>query len=170
MFGALMMHGIQPGPLLIKEHPQMFWGLIASMYLGNILLLTLNLPLIGLWVKVLRVPYPILFPLILIFCLIGSYSLNKSIFDVLILIIFGFIGYLMKKFKYEAAPLILAFVLGPRFETALRRSLLLQRGDLTIFLTRPISAVLLAIAVALILLPLIPKIRKKVASVPKEEM
>jgi len=168
MFGALMMHGIQPGPLLITEHPQMFWGLIASMYLGNLMLLTLNLPLIGLWVKVLRVPYPILFPLILMFCLIGSYSLNNSIFEVLIMIVFGFIGYLMKKFNFEAAPLVLALVLGPRFETALRRSLLLQHGDLTIFFTRPISAILFAIAVVLIVLPLIPKIRKKVASVPKE--
>lgn len=169
MFGALMMHGITPGPLLIKEHPQMFWGLIASMYVGNLMLLTLNLPLIGLWVKVLRVPYPILFPLILMFCLIGSYSLNNSIFEVLIMIVFGFIGYLMKKFNYEAAPLVLALVLGPLFETALRRSLLLQQGDLTIFFTRPISAILLVIAIALIVLPLIPKIRKKVASVPKDE-
>jgi putative tricarboxylic transport membrane protein len=170
MFGALMMHGIQPGPLLITEHPQMFWGLIASMYIGNVMLLILNLPLIGLWVKVLKVPYPILFPLILMFCLIGSYSLNNSVVEVLIMIVFGFIGYLMKKFNYEAAPVVLALVLGPRFETALRRSLLLEHGDLTIFFTRPISAILFAIAVALIVLPLIPKIRMKVAAVPKEEI
>ena len=168
-FGALMMHGLQPGPLLIKEHPDMFWGLIASMYLGNIMLLALNLPLIGLWVKILKVPYPILFPLILIFCLIGAYSLNNSFVEVLIMILFGFVGYVLRKFRYEAAPLILAMVLGPRLETALRRSLLLQQGDLTIFFTRPISAILLVLAIVLIVVPLIPKLRKKVAAVPKEE-
>jgi len=133
------------------------------------MLLALNLPLIGLWVKILKVPYPILFPLILIFCLIGAYSLNNSFVEVLIMILFGFVGYVLRKFRYEAAPLILAMVLGPRLETALRRSLLLQQGDLTIFFTRPISAILLVLAIVLIVVPLIPKLRKKVAAVPKEE-
>jgi putative tricarboxylic transport membrane protein len=169
MFGALMMYGVTPGPLLIQEHPDMFWGLIASMYIGNIMLLALNLPLIGLWVKILKVPYPILFPLILVFCLIGSYSLNNSIAEVLIMIFFGLAGYILKKFNYEAAPLVLALVLGPRLETAVRQSLLLQSGDLTIFLTRPISATFLLIAMALIVLPLLPKMGKKIAAVPKEE-
>jgi putative tricarboxylic transport membrane protein len=169
MFGALLIHGLQPGPLLIKEHPEMFWGLIASMYVGNTLLLALNLPLIGLWVRLLKVPYPILFPLILVFCLIGSYSLNNDIAEVLIMIFFAFIGYIMKKFDYEAAPLILALVLGPRWENSLKQSLLLQNGDLTIFFTRPISAAFLIVAVALIIIPLIPAARKKVAAVPKEE-
>lgn len=169
MFGALLIHGVQPGPLLIKEHPQMFWGLIASMYIGNVMLLLLNLPLIGLWVKILKVPYPILFPIILVFCLVGSYSLNYSVTEVIIMITFGVIGYIFKKFDYEAAPLVLALVLGPRLETSLRRSLLLQEGDPTIFFTRPISAVLLIIAIILIIVPLVPKLRKKVATVPKEE-
>jgi putative tricarboxylic transport membrane protein len=169
MFGALMMYGVHPGPLMIKEHPDMFWGLIASMYIGNIMLLALNLPLIGLWVKILKVPYPILFPLILVFCLIGSYSLHNSIAEVLIMIFFGLVGYILKKFNYEAAPLVLALVLGPRLETALRQSLLLQSGDLTIFITQPISAVFLVVAVALIVLPLLPKMGKKIAAVPKEE-
>jgi putative tricarboxylic transport membrane protein len=169
MFGALLMYGVTPGPLLIKEHPDMFWGLIASMYIGNVMLLVLNLPLIGLWVRILKVPYPILFPLILVFCLIGSYSLNNSIVEVFIMVLFGLVGYILDKFEYEAAPLILALILGPRLETALRRSLLLQHGDLSVFITRPISALFLLVAVAIIVLPLIPEIGKKVAEVPKEE-
>ncbi len=167
LFGALMMYGLQPGPLLIKEHPEMFWGLIASMYVGNVMLLALNLPLIGLWVRILKVPYPILFPLILMFCLIGSYSLNNSIAEVLIMCSFGCLGYLFKKFKYEGAPMILALVLGPKLEAALRRSLLLEQGDLRIFITRPISAVLLAVAAAILVSPLIPRLKKRMASVPK---
>jgi putative tricarboxylic transport membrane protein len=131
------------------------------MYVGNVMLLVLNLPLIGLWVKVLRVPYPILFPLILLFCLIGAYSLNNNIAQILFMIIFGFLGYLFKKFRYEAAPLVLALVLGPMLEKALRRSLLHSGGDPTVFLTRPISAVLLAIAFGLLIFPLTPKLRKK---------
>jgi hypothetical protein len=116
--GALVIYGTQPGPMLIKEHPNLFWGVVASMYLGNVMLLVLNLPLIGLWVKVLKIPYPILFPLILLFCLIGAYSLNNNIAQILFMICFGFLGYLFKKFQYEAAPLVLAFVLGPMLEKA----------------------------------------------------
>lgn len=168
MFGALMIYGMQPGPLLIKEHPNMFWGLVASMYCGNVMLLALNLPLIGLWVKILKVPYPILFPLILAFCLIGSYSLNNSLTEVFIMVVFGVIGYYLKKFEYETAPLVLAMVLGPKLETALRRSLLLQEGDPTIFLTRPISAIFLLVAIFILVLPLIPRMQKKLATMPKE--
>jgi len=149
--GALIIHGVQPGPMLIKEAPDIFWGVIASMYLGNLLLLILNVPLIGLWVKILKVPYLILFPLILLFCLIGSYTINNSISDVFIMIIFGVIGFFLKKYEYEGAPLILALVLGPIFETALRRSLLISSGSFSIFVTRPISATLLAVAALLLL-------------------
>jgi putative tricarboxylic transport membrane protein len=139
------------------------------MYLGNAMLLVLNLPLIGLWVKILKVPYPILFPLILLFCLIGAYSLNNSITEVLIMVIFGLIGYLFKKFQYEGAPLVLALVLGPMMETALRRSLLLSAGDPMIFFTRPISAVLMLISFFLLVFPLVPWLRKKRAVLPKGE-
>ncbi|MFH1125089.1 MAG: tripartite tricarboxylate transporter permease [Pseudomonadota bacterium] len=168
LFGALMMYGLQPGPMLIQEHPEMFWGLIASMYLGNVMLLLLNLPLIGLWVKVLKVPYPILFPLILMFCLIGAYSLNNSIAEVLIMCFFGLLGYLFNKFKYEGAPLVLALVLGSRLEASLRRSLLLEQGDLMIFFNRPISAVLLIFAIFLLIVPMVPWLKKRMAAVPKE--
>ena len=161
LLGALIIHGIQPGPLLIKEHPDIFWGTVASMYLGNILLLVLNLPLIGIWVKVLKVPYPVLFPLILLFCLIGAYSLNNSITDVIIMNIFGLIGYFFKKFRYEAAPLVLALVLGPMMENSLRQSLLMSGGSPFIFLNRSISSVILIIAVLLLVFPLIPWFSKK---------
>ena len=170
LLGAMMIHGMQPGPMLVKEQPGLFWGAITSMYLGNVMLLVLNLPLIGLWVKILKVPYPILFPLILLFCLIGAYSLNNSIVEVLIMVIFGLIGYLFKKFEYEAAPLILALVLGPMLETALRRSLLLSAGDATIFLTRPISAVLILLSLLLLAYPLVPWLRKKRAALPTGEV
>ncbi len=143
--GALMIHGVQPGPMLINEAPDIFWGVISSMYLGNILLLILNLPLIGLWVRILKVPYLVLFPLIILFCLIGSYTINNSTSDVFIMMIFGVIGYFMKKYDYEGAPLILALVLGPIFENSLRRSLLMSSGSFSIFVTRPISAGLLAV-------------------------
>jgi len=111
LFGALLIHGIRPGPFLLRDHPDLFWGLISSMYIGNVMLLVLNLPLIPVWVQVLKIPYRILFPLILLFCIIGSYSLNNSPFDVLVMVFFGILGYLFRKFGYEAAPLILAFVL-----------------------------------------------------------
>jgi putative tricarboxylic transport membrane protein len=159
--GALVIYGMQPGPMLIKEHPDLFWGTVASMYVGNAMLLVLNLPLIGLWVKVLKVPYPILFPIILLFCLIGAYSLNSSTTQVLIMIFFGFLGYLFKKFKYEGAPLVLALVLGAMLEKALRRSLLHSGGDPMIFITRPISAALLLVSLCLLLFPLIPKLGKR---------
>ena len=161
LLGALVIHGLQPGPLLIKAHPDVFWGTVMSMYLGNILLLVLNLPLIGLWVKVLKVPYPILFPAILLFCLIGAYSLSNSITDVIIMNVFGLIGYLFKKFKYEAAPLILALVLGPMMENSLRQSLILSAGDPMIFVNRPISGVILTIAFLILALPMVPRLRNK---------
>jgi putative tricarboxylic transport membrane protein len=170
LLGAFMIHGVQPGPLLMTQHPGMFWGVVASMYIGNLMLLVLNLPLIGLWVKVLRVPYKILFPLILLFCLIGVYSISNAVFDIYVMILFGVLGYLMNKFGYEPAPLVLAFVLGPMMETSLRKSLILSRGDFSIFFVRPLSAVFLILALLILVTPMIPGIGKKRNRLPKEDV
>jgi putative tricarboxylic transport membrane protein len=161
LLGALIIHGITPGPLLLSQNPELFWGVVASMYVGNAMLLALNLPLIGIWVQLLKVPYPILFPLIIIFCIIGSYSINNSPIDVAIMLIFGGIGYLMKKLSLEAAPVVLAFVLGPMLENALRQSLIKSQGSFSIFFTRPISAACLFIAIALVVFPLLPWFRRR---------
>ncbi len=161
LLGAMIVFGMQPGPFLLTKHPDLFWGTVISMYVGNCMLLVLNLPMIGIWVSILKVRYAILFPLILLFCLIGAYSVKNSIPEMLIMIIFGVIGYLFKKFEYEVAPLILALVLGPMFEEALFRSLLLSSGDLTIFVSRPISGALLGVAVLILVFPLLPWFRKK---------
>ncbi len=150
LFGGLLIHGIQPGPLLIQKHPDLFWGVVMSMYVGNAMLLALNLPLIGMWVKVLKVPYVILFPLILLFCLIGVYSINNSTFDIFLMILFGVVGYLMQKFGFEPAPLALAYVLSPLLETALRQSLNISGGSFSIFFTRPISLMCMIITLGLI--------------------
>ena len=159
ILGALMMHGLRPGPLLIKESPDVFWGLVASLYVGNAMLLVLNLPLIGLWVKILKVPYQYLFAVILLLCMIGSYITNNNPYDVIIMAIFGLIGYLMKKFSYEPAPLVLALVLGPIMEKAFQRSLMISDGSFTIFFTRPISAVFLITGLLILSSPLF--LRKK---------
>lgn len=161
LLGAMMIHGITPGPNLIHEHPQVFWGVIISMYIGNVMLLILNLPLIRMWVQVLKVPYGLLFPLILLFCLIGSYSLSFATFDILIMIVFGIIGYLMKKTDYEGAPLVLALVLGNIFENALRQSLMLSDGSFLIFFNRPIAAIFIWIGIALLVLPILPWLKKR---------
>ena len=150
LLGALMIHGIVPGPRLITKHPEIFWGTIASMYVGNVALLLLNLPLIGLWVKLLKVPYRVLMPLILLFCLIGSYSVNNSVVEVIIMILFGFVGYILRKFEYEEAPLVLAFILGPMLERNFRQSLIMSDGRLAIFVERPISAVAFIISLLLL--------------------
>jgi putative tricarboxylic transport membrane protein len=160
-FSALIIHGIQPGPLLIRQHPDLFWGLVASLYLGNTLLLVLNLPLIGMWVKVLEIPYKILFPLILLFCLIGAYSVNNVTFDLYVMIFFGVAGWIMRKFGYEAAPLILAYVLGPMLENSLRQSLLISQGSFLIFITRPLSALALGFSLLLLLSNLLPFFKKR---------
>ena len=161
LLGALIIYGVQPGPKMIIDHPNLFWGVIASMYLGNAMLLLLNLPLIGIWIKILKVPYPILFPLILLFCLIGSYSLNNSVLEMGIMVLFGVLGYLFKKFNYEGAPLILAMVLGPMMEHNFRASLGLFDGRLLGFFERPISAVIMGIAIILLVFPLVPGIKKR---------
>lgn len=150
LFGALLIHGVSPGPMLITQHPDVFWGTIASMYIGNIMLLLLNLPLISIWVKMLKVPYGILFPLIVLFTLIGAYSVNSSTFDLMLMILFGIIGYVLRKFKYEEAPLVLAFILGPLLETTFRQSLVISNGQVSIFLTRPISCAALMLGIALL--------------------
>ncbi len=144
ILAALMIHGIRPGPLLVSQHPEIFWGVIASMYVGNLMLLVLNLPLIGLFVQILRVPYPILFPLIVIVTVIGSYSVNNNLWDVFLMISMGVFGYILRKFGFELAPLALALILSPLVETAFRQSLILSHGSFSIFLTRPISGSLLA--------------------------
>ncbi len=168
LLGALLIHGMQPGPMLLQAHPELFWGVVTSMYIGNGMLLLLNLPLISLWVQVLKVPYRILFPMILLFCLIGAYSINYSTMDILIMIVFGIVGYLMRKFQYEAAPLVLAYVLGPMLEMALRQSLTMSDGQFLIFLTRPISAIGIVVAILLVLSPLLPWIGKKRTAIPEE--
>ncbi len=154
LLGSLMILGFQPGPLLISNRPDLFWGLIASMYLGNVLLLVLNLPLIGLWVQLLKIPYSILGVLIILFCQIGAYSVNSSAEGVLFMNLFGLMGYLMKRYKFEAAPLILALVLGPMLENSLRRALIMSEGSLAIFFTRPISLIFMLISFAFLLSPL----------------
>ena len=160
LLGAMMIHGLQPGPNLIHEHSDVFWGVITSMYVGNGILLLLNLPLIPLWVQVLKVPYALFFPLILLFCLIGAYSISFAMFDMVIMIVFGIIGYLMKKADYEAAPLVLALVLGNLFEDSLRQSLMLSDGSFLIFFNRPIAAIFLWVAIVLLISPVLPWLKK----------
>jgi putative tricarboxylic transport membrane protein len=163
LLGALMIHGLQPGPLLMTKAPDLFWGTIVSMYLGNVMLLVLNLPLIGLWVKVLKVPYYLLYPLILLFCLIGAYSIGNNPGDVLLMLVFGVVGYLLKKFQYDGAPLILAAVLGPMLEEAFRQSLMLSKGNFKIFVSRPLSLCFLITACVLLIIPIVTQ-RKKLAT------
>ncbi|CAM4117334.1 tripartite tricarboxylate transporter permease [Bordetella tumulicola] len=161
MVGAMTIHNIQPGPQVMTSHPELFWGLIASMWIGNLMLVVLNLPLIGLWVKLLKVPYRILFPAILVFCTIGVYSLNYNTFDIYTTAIFGVIGYFWAKLKCEGAPLLLGLVLGPMMEENFRRALLLSRGDFFTFVERPLSASLLGAAAILVVIVALPSIRKK---------
>ena len=169
MMGAMMIHNIQPGPGVMTSNPSLFWGLIASMWIGNAMLVVLNLPLIGMWIKLLSVPYKALYPAILIFCVIGSYSINNAVFDIYIAALFGLIGYAFAKLKCEPAPLLLGFVVGPLLEENLRRALLLSRGDASVFFTQPISAILIAIAVALVLILALPSVRKERDEVFTEE-
>jgi putative tricarboxylic transport membrane protein len=161
LLGAFMIHGIQPGPMLISKYPDLFWGTIMSMYFGNVMLLILNLPLIGLWVQVLKVPYPILFPLILLFCLVGVFSLNFSQVEVALMIGFGVFGYLARKFKFEMAPLVLALVIGPMMENNLRLSLIIYQGSPWVFIKHPISAAFIFITLALLISPVVPWIGRR---------
>lgn len=156
MIGAMMIHNIQPGPQVITSNPTLFWGLIASMWIGNLILLILNLPLIGIWVRLLTIPYKWLFPAIVLFCAIGVYSTNNNVFDIWSVAVFGLIGYIFVKLKCEPAPLLLGFVLGPMMEENLRRTLLLSRGDWGVFVDRPISLTLIVLAAGLLFAVLLP--------------
>ena len=161
MVGALIIQGIQPGPRMVEAQPDLFWGLICSMWVGNLMLLVINLPMIGMWVKLLEVPYRHMYPAILIFCAIGVYSLNNNVFDVYLTVVFGLFGYLCAKLKMEPAPLLIGFVLGPMMEEHLRRAMLLSRGDPVVFIERPISATLLAIGAIALGAMLLPNLRSK---------
>ena len=156
MIGAMVIQGIQPGPSVLTDQPTLFWGVIASMWIGNLMLVVLNLPLIGIWVKMISVPYHLLYPMILVFCAIGVYSLSNTAFDVYLMVLFGALGYVFKKLDCEPAPMLLGFILGPMMEEFLRRALLLSKGDPGVLVTQPISAVLLVLAFCLLLLVLLP--------------
>jgi len=169
MVGAFILQGITPGPNVINEQPTLFWGVIASMWIGNLMLVILNLPLIGLWVKMLTIPYRVLFPAIVVFACIGTFSINQNVFDIYAIAFFGIVGYLLIRFGCEPAPLLLGFVLGPLLEEHLRRAMIISRGDPAIFVTRPISATLLALALAAILVAVLPNIRRKREEVFVEE-
>jgi len=161
MLAAMMVHGVSPGPLLIKQAPELFWGFIASMYVGNVMLLMLNLPMVGLFVQVLRIPYSLLYPAIIMFCILGVYAVNGSVVDVWITLVMGVLGYLLRKLGFETAPIVLGAILAPMIEMALRQSLAMSDGQYTIFFTRPIAATLLGVAVVLVLLSLRPWITRR---------
>ncbi|MTH79739.1 tripartite tricarboxylate transporter permease [Paracoccus aestuariivivens] len=169
MIGALIMQGIQPGPSVISEQPALFWGLIVSMWIGNVMLLVLNLPLIGLWVRMIGIPYHFLYPCIVFFCVIGVFSINNATFDIWLMALFGVAGYVLRKLDCEPAPLLLGFVLGPMLEEHLRRAMLISKGDPTGFFTSPISAGLLFVAAALLISILLPAIRNKREEAFQEE-
>jgi TctA family transporter len=161
MMGAMILHGIQPGPNVLSEKPELFWGMTASMWIGNLMLVIINLPLIGLWVRLLSVPYSLLYPAIIAFACIGVFSVNYQVFDLMMIALFGLLGYAFVLLRCPPAPLVLGFVLGPMMEENLRRTMLIAQGDPIIFLQRPICAVLLAIAVLLIVLAALPSISRQ---------
>jgi TctA family transporter len=169
MIGALIIQGIQPGPTVVTEQPALFWGMIVSMWIGNLFLVILNLPMIGLWVRMLSVPYHLLYPVILVFCGVGVYSVNNSTFDVYLMALFGLLGYVLAKLECEPAPMMLGFILGPMMEEYLRRAMILSRGDPMTFLTRPLSAIMLAMAVLAMVIVLLPAIRTTREEAFKEE-
>jgi putative tricarboxylic transport membrane protein len=161
LLGALIIHGVQPGPLLMTQQPEIFWGVVASMYIGNLVLLILNLPLVGVFASILRLPQYLLMGLILLLCLVGTYSVNNSLLDLYILIGMGGVGYFLRKLKFDMAPLILALVLGPMMEKTLLQSLFMTRGDVWSIFSRPIPIVLYSIAIAVIALPFLYRMVKK---------
>jgi putative tricarboxylic transport membrane protein len=161
LMAALLIHGVPPGPTLVTDHPDVFWGFVASMYVGNLMLLALNLPLVGLFVTVLRIPYAYLYPLIIMFCIIGVYEVSHSVVDVWIMLIMGVVGYVLRKFDFDPAPLVLGLVIAPIFEMSLRQSLIMSNGNWTIFFQRPIAAVLLVISAALLVLSAVSLLRSR---------
>ena len=169
MVGAMIIQGIVPGPNVVNQNPNLFWGLIASMWTGNLMLVLLNLPLIGLWVRLLTIPYYLLFPAIMAFAAIGIYSINSNPYDLYALALFGALGYTLVRFGCEPAPLLLGFILGPMLEEHLRRAMIISRGDPSVFVTRPISAALLAFSVVVLVVVLLPAVRRKREEVFIEE-
>jgi putative tricarboxylic transport membrane protein len=161
LMAALLIHGVPPGPTLVNEHPNVFWGFVASMYVGNLMLLALNLPLVGLFVNVLRIPYAYLYPLVIMFCVVGVYVVNTSVVDVWIMLAMGAVGYFLRKFGFDPAPLVLGLVISPIFEMSLRQSLIMSNGDWTIFFTRPIALALMIVAVALLALAALAFVRNR---------
>jgi putative tricarboxylic transport membrane protein len=161
MVGAMIIQGIEPGPEVMSKRPDLFWGMVASMWVGNLMLLVINLPMIGMWVSLLKVPYRLMFPAILLFCCIGVYTLNGSTFEVLMAAFFGLMGYGLLKLGFEPTPLLLGFVLGPLMEENLRRAMRFAQGDPMVFVQRPLSATLLALAALLLVLVILPSVRKK---------
>jgi len=155
LLGALLIHGVSPGPMLIGQHPELFWGVIASMYIGNFILLILNLPFVPLFANILRIPKKILLPLVILFCITGMYTVNNSVFDIWMMLLFGAIGFLMRKWAYEGAPLLLALVLGPKLEVSFRQSLMISHGDFGIFINRPISMVFLLATSVFLAIPIL---------------
>ena len=165
VMAVLLIHGISPGPTLISEKPDLFWGVIASMYIGNFMLLIFNLPLVGVFANIIKTPLYLLMPIVTLLCLVGVYSINNSILDVWLMIGFGLLGYVMRRLKYDSAPLVLALVLGPMMERSFREAMMISKGDLAVFLTRPISATLLTVGVLVMALPpLIAAVRGKSAA------
>jgi putative tricarboxylic transport membrane protein len=169
IFASLLINGLQPGPLLIRDNPAIFWGVIASMYVGNVMLVILNLPLIGIWVRFLTIPYSVLAPLILFFCLLGSYTMKNAVPDLVVMLVFGIVGFLMRKFRYEGAPLIMGFIISEMVEGSFIRSLRMSNGDFSIFFTRPISCVLMVIALVFFILPFFGKKPKSLGSKDDEK-
>ena len=161
MIGAMMLHGIAPGPQILTKQPELFWGLIASMWIGNAMLLIINLPMIGIWVSLLRVPYRSLFPAIMIFCAVGVYTVSNASFDVFVMVAFGLFGYILYLLDFELAPLLLGMILGPMMEEHFRRAMVVARGDLSTFVERPISLILLVMALVLLVTSAMPKFRSK---------
>jgi TctA family transporter len=169
MIGAMIIQGIVPGPSVMTERPDLFWGIIVSMWVGNLMLVILNLPMIGLWVRLLRVPYHLLYPAILVFCCIGVYSVRNVEFDVYLMALFGLLGYVLVKLDCEPAPLLMGFILGDLFEEYLRRAMILSRGDPMVFIERPISATMLVLALIALIIVLSPAIRRKREEVFQED-
>jgi len=168
LLGALMIYGLQPGPLLIKNHPDLFWGVVASMYIGNAMLVVFNLPMIPLWVKVLQIPANLLAILILIFCFLGSYSINNSIFDAVITFVFGVFGFVLKRYRFETPPLVLALVLGPLIEVAFRQTMIVSGGSFLVFIQRPICAFLMVVSLGIVITAFVKK-RRFTESIGREE-
>jgi putative tricarboxylic transport membrane protein len=161
LLSAFQNYGIQPGPLLFQSQPDLVWGLLASLYVGNVLLLILNLPLVGIWVKVLAIPRPLLYGGILVFATLGAYSLHQSVVDLMILYIFGLLGFVMRRWNIPVAPAVIGLILGPLAETQARRALAISQGDSMVFLTQPISAAILGVSLLLLIVPIVVRVARR---------